>query len=87
MRRDEQTPEGLRVKLPAAALIERAGWKGRVDGPVEAWRRQPLVLVNRGGARRADVLATAARIQDDVRVRFGVLLQVEPRLAFPGLRA
>ena len=87
MRRDEATPEGTRVKLPAAALIERAGWKGRVDGPVEAWRRQPLVLVNRGGARRADVLSTAARIQDDVRARFGVSLQVEPRLSFPGMPA
>ena len=71
-------------KLPAAALIERAGWKGRVDGRVEAWRRQPLVLVNRGGASRVDVLATASRIADDVRSQFAVQLQAEPRLTFPG---
>lgn len=71
-------------KLPAAALIERAGWKGRIDGRVEAWRRQPLVLVNRGGASRADVLATASRIADDVRHLFAVQLHAEPRLVFPG---
>ncbi len=74
-------------KLPAAALIERAAWKGRVDGRVEAWRRQPLVLVNRGGATRADVLATASRIADDVHHLFAVRLQAEPRLAFPGAAA
>ena len=71
-------------KLPAAALIERAGWKGRVDGRVEAWRRQPLVLVNRGGAQREDVLATASRITADIRRQFAVVLQAEPRLSFPG---
>ncbi len=83
LRRDEATPDGPRVKFPAAALIERAGWKGRVDGPVEAWRRQPLVLVNAGGARRADVLSTAGRIQNDVETMFGVRLRIEPRIDFP----
>ena len=74
--------DGDNAKLAAAALIESAGWKGRVVGRVEVWRRQPLVLVNRGGATREDVLALADAIGVDVFERFGVKLNVEPRLTF-----
>jgi UDP-N-acetylmuramate dehydrogenase len=34
--------------------------------------------VNRGGATGADVLALAKKITDDVRARFGVMLDNEP---------
>ena len=70
------------AKVAAAALIELAGWKGRVIGRVEVWRRQPLVLVNGGGATGAEVLAVAAAIADDVAAQFGVTLAVEPRIDF-----
>ncbi|MBY4805743.1 UDP-N-acetylenolpyruvoylglucosamine reductase, partial [Burkholderia cepacia] len=40
--------------------------------------RQALVLVNRGGATGADVLALAQAIQADVRAHFGVELEPEP---------
>jgi UDP-N-acetylmuramate dehydrogenase len=36
------------------------------------------VLVNRGGATGAEVLALAQRIQQDVIQRFGVALEPEP---------
>lgn len=73
-----ETPAG--IKIPAARLIESCGWKGRRQGPVGVWHRQPLVLVNRGGARGADVLALAGRIRDDVASRFGVALELEPQV-------
>ena len=68
------------VKLSAAQLIDAAGWKGRTAGPVGVWRRQPLVLVNRGGARGRDVLAFSEDIRRDVAQRFGVTLEREPQV-------
>ncbi|CAB3746770.1 UDP-N-acetylmuramate dehydrogenase [Paraburkholderia humisilvae] len=70
-------PDG-RVKLAAGWLIDRCGWKGRALGAAAVHDRQALVLVNRGGATGADVLALAAAIQRDVAERFGVDLEPEP---------
>lgn len=70
-------PDG-RVKLAAGWLIDRCGWKGRALGNAAVHDRQALVLVNRGGATGAEVLALARAIQDDVRERFGVELEPEP---------
>ncbi|MEZ5609754.1 MAG: UDP-N-acetylmuramate dehydrogenase [Rhodocyclaceae bacterium] len=70
-------PDG-RQKLAAGWLIEQAGWKGRDLGPVGAFEKQALVLVNRGGARGEDVRRIAEAIRADVRARFGVELEAEP---------
>jgi UDP-N-acetylmuramate dehydrogenase len=66
------------VKLAAGWLIDRCGWKGRAMGAAAVHERQALVLVNRGGASGAEVLALARAIQHDVRERFGVDLEAEP---------
>lgn len=72
--------EGL-VKLPAAWLLERAGFvKGFGDGPVGISSRHTLALVNRGGARFADLAALQAEITATVAARFGVSLEREPVL-------
>jgi UDP-N-acetylmuramate dehydrogenase len=47
-------------------------------GAAAVHERQALVLVNRGGASGAEVLALARAIQHDVRDRFGVELEAEP---------
>ncbi len=67
-------------KIPAARLIDRAGWKGVRFGRVQVWPTQPLVLVNLGGATGAEVLDVACRIRQDVQRRFGVTLELEPRV-------
>ncbi len=68
-----------RVKLPAAWLIERAGFqRGERDGPVAISGKHTLALVNRGGATARDVLRLAARIKRTVLERFGVWLRPEP---------
>ncbi|MBL8386570.1 MAG: UDP-N-acetylmuramate dehydrogenase [Burkholderiales bacterium] len=72
--------DGGLVKLAAAWLIDRAGWKGRHQGGAAVHDRHALVLVNTGGARAADVLGLARAIQADVRQRFGVELEPEPVL-------
>jgi UDP-N-acetylmuramate dehydrogenase len=70
-------PDG-RVKLAAGWLIDQCGWKGRTLGAAAVHERQALVLVNKGSATGADVLALARAIQDDVVARFGVELEPEP---------
>jgi UDP-N-acetylmuramate dehydrogenase len=70
-------PDG-RMKLAAGWLIDRCGWKGRAMGAAAVHDRQALVLVNRGGASGAEVLALASAIQRDVLERFGVELEAEP---------
>lgn len=65
-------------KLAAGWLIDRCGWKGRALGQASVHATQALVLVNRGGATGADILALAHAIQQDVQQRFGVALECEP---------
>ena len=67
-----------RAKLAAGWLIEHAGWKGRDLGPVGMYKKQALVLVNRGGAVADDVGRLMRAVQRDVRATFGVDLCVEP---------
>ncbi len=71
-------PDGNGTKIAAARLVDAAGWKGRRLGRVGVWPRQPLVLVNLGGATSRDVLRLAESIRDDVAARFDVQLEFEP---------
>lgn len=69
------------VKVAAGRLIEGAGFtRGYRDGAVGNSPYHSLTLVAYDGARAADIIALARRIQETVRERFGVLLDVEPRL-------
>ena len=67
------------VKLSAAWLIERAGFgKGFADGAAGISSRHTLALINRGGAKAADIERLQERIRSGVRERFGVELEREP---------
>ena len=68
-----------RVKLSAAWLIERTGFRrGDADGNMGISTKHTLALVNRGGAAARDVLRFAARIKHGVLDRFGISLRPEP---------
>jgi UDP-N-acetylmuramate dehydrogenase len=70
-----------RVKLPAAWLLERAGFvKGYGEGAVRVSSRHTLALTNRGGASFADVARMEREIVGGVEGRFGVRLEREPVL-------
>ena len=65
------------VKIPAAWLIEQCGWKGKTLGKAGVHPKQPLVLINTGGASGTDIAALADRIINDVYNHFGIKLHPE----------
>jgi UDP-N-acetylmuramate dehydrogenase len=69
---------GGRYKLAAGWLIDAAGLKGATRGRAGIYEKQALVLVNRGGASGAEILALAREVQQTVAEKFGVMLEPEP---------
>ena len=68
-----------RVKLSAAWLIERAGFRrGQRQGPVGISTRHALAIVCHDGAGARDVLTFARHVHDAVAERFGIRLSPEP---------
>ncbi|MEN8203150.1 MAG: UDP-N-acetylmuramate dehydrogenase [Bacteroidota bacterium] len=65
------------VKIPAAWLIEQAGWKGKQIGNVGTWPTQPLVIVNYGGATGQEILDFSEQLRSDVDKQFGIYLERE----------
>jgi UDP-N-acetylmuramate dehydrogenase len=67
------------VKLPAAWLLERAGFlKGYRRGAAAVSTRHTLALTNQGGATAADITALRDTIQGRVYELFDVSLEPEP---------
>ncbi|MDR3351272.1 MAG: UDP-N-acetylmuramate dehydrogenase [Prevotellaceae bacterium] len=65
------------VKLPAARLIEQAGWKGKRAGAVGVHAQQALVIVHYGGGTGREALALSSLIGQSVYEKFGVQLEPE----------
>jgi UDP-N-acetylmuramate dehydrogenase len=70
------------VKIPAAWLIERAGFaRGfTVGGDVAISAKHTLALTNRGSGTTSALLKLARTIRTGVADRFGIVLQPEPVL-------
>ncbi|MFK8058131.1 MAG: UDP-N-acetylmuramate dehydrogenase [Saprospiraceae bacterium] len=68
---------GKRFKVPAAWMIDQAGWKGHRRGAIGVHDKQALVLVNHGEGKGADLWALAQEILADVEAKFGVKLEPE----------
>jgi UDP-N-acetylmuramate dehydrogenase len=74
------------VKVPAAWLVEQAGFGKGYRGPGDARisTKHTLALTNHGGAMAADLIGLARQVVAGVRETFGVELTNEP--AFVGLQ-
>jgi UDP-N-acetylmuramate dehydrogenase len=71
---------GGRIKVPAAWLIEQAGFRrGQRFGNVGISTRHALALVCHDGATAAELITAAHRVRDGVARAFDVLLLPEPR--------
>lgn len=66
-----------KVKVPAAWLIESAGWKGKTVGGVGVHTDQALVLVNYGKGTGRELKDLSKEIQDSVFKKFKIKLEVE----------
>ena len=72
-----ELPDG-EVKVPAAWMIDRLGFRGAVKGGAKVYDKQPLVIVNASGdAAPADIISLENEIIAGVKERFGVTLSPE----------
>ncbi len=70
---------GDKVKIPAAWLIENAGFKkGFALGNAGISTNHTLALINRGGASADEMILLKERIQQTVSAKFGIELIPEP---------
>lgn len=74
-------PIGEGFKVPAAFLIEKAGFKkGFVYGQAGISENHTLAIINRGKATAAEILGLAKQIQSEVEKKFALKLIPEPVL-------
>ena len=64
-------------KIPAGWMIEQCGWKGKSLGRAGVHDKQALVLVNRGGATGAEIVALCDAIRKDVKTKFNIDIHPE----------
>lgn len=74
--RGYELPDG-RIKVFAAWLIEKCGWKGFRDGNAGIHQNHALILVNYGNATGTDILNLSNKIKDSVLQKFDILLEPE----------
>lgn len=65
------------VKIPAAWLLERFGWKGKVQGHVGCHDTHALVLVHYGGGTSDELHSFVSSIVDDVKKKTSITLESE----------
>ena len=67
------------VKIPAAYILERIGWKNRrlFDGRCGTWINHPLIVVNYNHASGGEILSVIHMIQEDFFNSTGIKLESE----------
>lgn len=70
------------VKVPAAWLIEKSGFKDYHDEEtgMATWINQPLVLVNESAKTTDNLLKFMSKIENAVFEKFAIKLEQEPEL-------
>jgi UDP-N-acetylmuramate dehydrogenase len=67
------------TKVPAAWLVERAGFRrGYHRGTAAISSKHALAITSLAGGNAADVIALAREVREGVSSRFGIVLEPEP---------
>lgn len=69
-----------RMRISAADLLERCGWRDKSCAGVRVHKEHALVIVNDQHRSGADVMHCATAMHVSVLQRFGVDLEIEPRV-------
>jgi len=62
------------IKVPAAWLIEKCGFKGKRFGNIGVHEKQALVIVNYGNGKPREVIELKNKIKQEVNDNFGIEL-------------
>jgi len=65
------------IKIPAAYILERLGWKNKRDGNVGTWIYHPLIVTNYGNATGKEILQFIDKIKDDFKSKTNITLECE----------
>ena len=71
---------GNLLKIPAAWMIEKCGWKGYRSGDSGVYENHALILVNYGKASGSDIYNLSEQIIKSVNGEFGIRLEREVRV-------
>tara|TARA_B100001769_G_scaffold269795_1_gene260106 strand:+ start:340 stop:1344 length:1005 start_codon:yes stop_codon:yes gene_type:complete len=66
-----------KIKLSAAWLIEKCGWKGKVLDKIGVYKKHALVLVNYGEESGNKIKKLSEEISKSVERKFGIILEEE----------
>ncbi|MDL2330851.1 UDP-N-acetylmuramate dehydrogenase [Odoribacter sp. OttesenSCG-928-A06] len=72
--------EGNWLKTSAAFLIDKAGYKGKREGNIGSYPKQPLIIVNYGSSDGNDIIKFMQEIQKAVKALFQIELEPEVRI-------
>lgn len=65
------------VKIPAAYILEKLGWKNKRKGDVGTWIYHPLIVTNYGNASGEDILSFINEIKSDFKSNTNLDLECE----------
>ncbi len=72
--------ENSLIKISAAWLIEKAGFRGKRENNIGVSNRHSLILINYKNASAKKILSFAKEIQDAVMQKFNIQLTIEPTI-------